>query len=179
MSKTYAYNPKEYFTQITFIGMFCAAVFVLCIVMCVISELRLLFGFVALVAGYTVFNTFVSRSNPSEVILEEDGISFAAYGKAVKYRFEDITSFRAKDFQMTGKIFLRVNKSSLFQGRYWINTARFNDGAELFLYLLRLEHQTHPDSLKAKAWESTRPGEDKTPVLPWQIQPGEDREIKQ
>ncbi len=169
MQKTYQYNPKEYFTQITLVGIFTTLIVAFCVVMAFISQQPLLFGFIALVAGYSSWNTFISGSNPSKVILEEDGISFLSYGRVDRYDFDKITSFRAKDFRGSGKIFLRVNNSGMLKGRYWIHTAQFNDGEELFLYLLKLEYKTHPTSIKARAWDSTRPNEDKTPVLPWNL----------
>lgn len=142
----------------------------------IIADLyRGVFFLAALIAFYTVWNTFVSLSNPSKVILEEDGISFVTFGKTIKYLFDDITVFMAKDFRGSGKIFLRINHHTMFKGRYWIHTREFNDSDELFLYLLKLEYKTHPDSIKSRAWDSTRPNVDKTPVLPWNLPPEEEQ----
>ncbi|MFP3041924.1 hypothetical protein LQZ19_08895 [Treponema primitia] len=132
-----------------------------------------IFLLIACVAAYTVWNTFISGSNPGKVILEEDGISFESFRHRTKYRFSEITSFRAKDFRGSGKIFLRVNNSGFFKGRFWIHTQEFNDSDELYLFLLKLEYQTHPDSIKARAWDSTKPGVDKRPILPWNIMKNE------
>jgi hypothetical protein len=134
------------------------------------GSLPQLFALIALVAFYTTWNTFVSGSNPSKVILEEDGVSFFSYGKTVKYLFTEIQSFLVKDFRGSGKMFIRVNKSNFFKGRFWIHTREFNDSDELYLYFLKLEYKTHPTSIKARAWDSTRPEVDKTPVLPWNKQ---------
>ncbi len=112
------------------------------------------------------WNVFGARANPSQVILEEDGISFVSYGKSEKFLFDEIDQFRAKDFRGNGKIYVRV-RAGKHHGRYWLHTFHYNDGEELFIYILKLEYKTHPTSLKAMAWDSTRPGEDKTPVLPW------------
>ena len=169
MKKEYVYDSRRYFMQVTFVSCFCVGVFIFSLVMIALNDRRNIFIVVALAAGYTAWNTFVSRSNPNKVILEEDGISFVSYGKTVKYLFDEITTFLAKDFRGSGKMFLRINKHNMFQGRFWIHTREFNDSEELFLYLLKLEYQTHPDSIKARAWDSTRPDVDKTPVLPWKL----------
>ncbi|MDR2551614.1 MAG: hypothetical protein LBD31_00385 [Treponema sp.] len=173
MKKEYIYDPKRYFMQITLIGWFCVAVFLLSLFMIGFSSNRPLFFLAALAAAYTVWNTFLSGSNPNKVILEEDGISFESYGKRIKYPFSGITVFLVKDFRGSGKIFLRINRHNLLRGRFWIHTREFNDSEELFLYLLKLEYQTHPDGLKARAWDSTRPDVDKRPVLPWHLPPAE------
>jgi hypothetical protein len=170
VKKEYIYDPKSYFTRIILVAVFCAAIFVFSLWMIAFNAaVRGFFAVTALAAGYTVWNTFISRSNPRRIILEEDGISFESFGKTDTYFFDDITTFLAKDFRGSGKIFLRVNNHNLFRGRFWIHTREFNDSDELFLFLLKLEYKTHPDSLKARAWDSTRPDVDKTPVLPWNL----------
>ena len=175
MKKEYIYNPRHYFIQITLTTYFCIGIIVVCLYMIISDFYRSLFAFAALVAFYAVWNTFISLSNPSKVILEEDGISFVSYGKTFKYLFDEIKIFMAKDFRGSGKIFLRINDHSMLKGRYWVHTREFNDSDELFLYLLKLEYKTHPDSIKSRAWDSTRPNVDKTPVLPWNLPPEEEQ----
>jgi hypothetical protein len=169
MKKEYIYNPKHYLLQITITSCFCVVLIGLSLNMIILNVYRGLFCFAGLIAIYTAWNTFVSGSNPSKVILEEDGISFISYGRKVKYLFDEITRFFAKDFRYTGKIFLRINNYTYFKGRYWIHTKEFNDSDELFLFLLQFEYKTHPDSIKSRAWDSTRPEVDKTPILPWNL----------
>ena len=171
MKKEYNYNPKHYFVTITFTSIFCVAILSIGIYMILIDFYRYLFLLASLIAFYSAWNTFISGSNPSKVLLEEDGISFFSYGRTTKYLFDEIFVFRAKDFRYTGKVFLRINKYSNFKGRYWIHTKEFNDSDELYLFLMKLEHKTHPDSMKARAWDSTKPDYDKTPVLPWNLPP--------
>ena len=173
MKKEYIYNPKQYFLQINITSLFCAAIFFVTIYMAVIDFHRYLFCFVGIIAFYTAWNAFVSRSSPSKVILEEDGITFFSYGRTTKYLFDEIQIFRVKDFRYSGKMFVRINNYNMFKGRYWINTKEFNDPMELFLFLMKLEYKTHPDSIKSRAWDSTKPDYDKTPVLPWNLPPGE------
>lgn len=177
MSKAYVYSPREYFWKVTLTGIVAICVFVASVALIVIgTDLNpLLFAFIALVAGYTVFNTFVARTYPNQVLLEEDGISFSAYGKTTKYRFDEIERFMVKDWRGSGRMFIRVNKPGLLHGRYFLYCNRCNDGEELFLYILKLEYKTHPTSWKSKAWDSTRPKEDKNPVLPWNLPPKEDQ----
>jgi hypothetical protein len=110
--------------------------------------------------------------------MEEDGMTFVSPVRRTKYLFSGITVFRAKDFRGSGKIFLRINKNSFLGGRYWIHTREFNDPYELYLFMMKLEYKTHPDSIKSKAWDSTRPEVDKTPVLPWNLSAEEKERLK-
>jgi hypothetical protein len=169
MKKEYIYNPKSYFVQVVVTSVFCIAILFVSLYMIITNTNRNIFCFVGLIALYTFWNTFVTGSNPSKIILEENGISFVSFGRTVKYLFDEIHIFMAKDFRSSGRIFLRINKYNLFKGRYWVNAKEFNDSYELFLFLLKLEYKMNPDSLKSRAWDSTRPDVDKTPVLPWNL----------
>ncbi len=166
MSKAYKYAEKEYFYQITLIGVFTALLCVYCAAVSLMQMQVSLFTLGALVAGYSAWNVFGARANPRQVLLAAAGLSFVSYGKSEKFLFDEIDQFRAKDFRGNGKIYVRV-RAGKHHGRYWLHTFHYNDGEELFIYILKLEYKTHPTSLKAMAWDSTRPGEDKTPVLPW------------
>ncbi|MDR1894277.1 MAG: hypothetical protein LBQ61_06240 [Spirochaetales bacterium] len=172
MEKRYRYDDVSYFWRVKLTGVFCALVCLAALYLALFGGVyRGVFGFISFVAFYSFWNIFVSRSNPGEIILEEEGITFLSFGRKDKYLFSEITSFLVKDFRTSGKLYIRVNNANLFKGRYWFNFLMCNDGEELYLFLLKLEYKTHPASLKAKAWDSTKPGVDKTPVLPWNLPP--------
>ncbi|MCL2588753.1 MAG: hypothetical protein FWD84_05010 [Oscillospiraceae bacterium] len=174
MSKAYIYNPREYFWKVTLTGIVAVLALLASVVLILTTqEMVALYAIIILVCGYTIINTFIAKVYTSEVLLEEDGISFVAYGKTVKYRFDEIKRFMVKDWRGSGRMYVRVNQSSLLGGRYFLYCNRCNDGDELFLYILKLEYKTHPDSWKSKAWDSTRPKESKEPVLPWNLPPKE------
>lgn len=46
-------------------------------------------------------------------------------------------------------MFIRVNKPSLFKGKYWIDLKAYNDYKDLGKSLLEIEENLHPNSLKA------------------------------
>jgi hypothetical protein len=178
MRKEYIFDPKVYFTRIFLSGIFCIGIIIFSIYMIIIDNYRPIFILVAVVSAYSVWNSFISKSNPGKIILEEDGITFDSFGRQSKFLFSEITKFLAKDFRGSGKIFLRINKPGLFSGRYWIHTREFNDPYELYLFIMKLEHQIHPNSIKSRAWDSTRPEVDKTPVFPWNLSEEEKERLK-
>jgi len=169
MKKEYIYDPLQYLIQVIVVSIFSVGIFGIALYMIIIDNHRYFFGFVAIITFYTSWNAFVSRVSPSKVILQEDGITFSGFGKTTKYLFDEIHFFKIKDFRYSGKMFIRVNNYNMLNGRYWVNTRGFNDSYELFEFLFKLEYKTHQDSIKARAWDSTRPNVDKMPVLPWNL----------
>lgn len=151
MTKEYIYDKKAFLMQITVTGIFTCVIFLLCIYGIFVSSYASLCALIAFIAGYAIWNSFISVSNPQKVEIGNDFICFSAYGKEHKYFYDDVKSFRIREFPSAGKIYLRVNQSNFLKGRYWIHTTQFEDGKELFKKLLEMEYELHPDSLKAKA----------------------------
>lgn len=149
--KEYNFDKKVYSVQITLTGVFCIAIALFCAYSMITTGTIGIYAIGALVAIYTAWNDFVSISNPEKVTLADDYIAFTAYGREHKYMREDIEEFRLREFPSAGKIYIRLNKSNIFKGRYWVHCKLFDDGEELFTRLRDMEYEIHPDSLKAKA----------------------------
>jgi len=110
---------------------------------------KTLYLFILMVCVFTFWETFISLSNPKEVIISEEGITFKAYNKQHDYKWEDIERFRLKEFIHARKLYLTINKPTIFRGKYWINCFYMNDTDEIFTFLLKKECEVHPNSLKA------------------------------
>jgi len=150
--------------QVVITSWFCVFILAAAIYLAAVrgESYRYLFCLAGAAAFYTAWNTFISGANPSRVIVDRESISFVSFRKTERYLYREIHTFLAKDFRGSGKIFLRINRPTLFKGRYWIHAREFNDAEELFLFILKLEYNIHPGSMKARAWDSTRPDVDKT-----------------
>ncbi|MBQ6334871.1 MAG: hypothetical protein IJI46_07390 [Erysipelotrichaceae bacterium] len=153
--KKYIYQKKYYQFKVVYIGYFTAAIALFSLYQFIISR-SALSGLVLLICLYQLINTFVSISNPEEIDIDDKSITFKAFNKEHKYLFKDILDFRVKDFPLAKKIYLRINKdtSGLLKGRYWIDCSYFNDGDELFSYLIAKEDEMHPDTIRAYAHRS-------------------------
>lgn len=151
MAKEYAFDKKTFGVQVTATGVFALLILLMCIYSMITKPYAGLFAVIGVVAAYTVWNTFVSISNPEKIIIGEDYISFKAYGREDKYNFCDVTQFRIREFPSAGKMFIRVNQSNLLKGRYWVHTRQIEEGKELFRRLLDMEYDMHPDTIKARA----------------------------
>lgn len=147
------YDKKQYRLHITLNGIVCVILFLVLSYLVITSEetMRGIFVFFAIVAGYSVWNTFISASNPERVVLNVDSISFSAYGKNHKYKIDEIESFRVKEFKMAQKQLIRINGGGFLKGRYWVHCAEFENGKELYKKIADIELSIHPKCLKAIA----------------------------
>ena len=156
--KRYRYDQAKFNVSVTATGAFCLA-------LCVISNLSII-GVISLipaalgvliliVAGYQTWNTFVAIANPQDVIVDDDSISFCAFGRTDRYAFEDIKSFNVREVGGDAKVYVRVNGGGLLRGRYWLQLLYMNDGKELFQWIEDFEYKLDPNSLKARARRSS------------------------
>lgn len=149
--KSYMYDKKLFFVEVTFTGIFCILACFTCICLAIVGYLPQLMIFLAIIAIYNVWNTFISKSTSEEVVINKDFISFNAYKRCDKYILTEIKRLRIREFPSSGKMYIRINDSSLLKGRYWIQTKQFENGKELFHALLDIEYEMHPETLKARA----------------------------
>lgn len=152
--KTYSYDQAKFNVSVTATGVFCLALFILS-VMSILGVTTLLpvpiAVLVLIVAGYQVWNTFVSIANPKDVSIDEDSITFSAFGRHDRFAFDDITSFSVREVGGDARIYVRVNGGGLLRGRYWLQILYTSDGKELFQWMEDFEYRVEPDSLKARA----------------------------
>ena len=153
--KEYNYNAKKFNMKVTVTGVFCVLI-ALYSVWQLFATGESIWGIAFIIAGYTVWNSFVTISNPSKVVLSDEEIVFSAYGREDHFLMTEIHSFRVKDFPNVRKLFIRVNNASWLKGRYWIPAAFFNDTDELYKAILDIEERVHPNSLKSVARHSQK-----------------------
>ncbi|MFV0381897.1 MAG: hypothetical protein ACK5KR_06725 [Breznakia sp.] len=149
--KTYLYNKKQYFLGVVLTGYFCIFIIIMATILMVLNYLTGLMIVVIIVAFYTIWNSFISNSNPSKVIIGDDYISFHSFNRKDIYFYEEIEQLRIREFPSSGKMFIRVNDAGILKGRYWLQTKMFDEGKELFVSLLNIEYCMFPDTLKGRA----------------------------
>lgn len=154
----FKYDKKQYFRHITLNSIICLLLLLGLLYLTLIStgSLRGLFIFFSIVSAYSVWNTFISFSNPEKVILKVDSISFSSYGHTHEYNLCDIKSFRVKEFRMAQKQFITINGGEFLKGRYWIHCNEFENGKELYKKIVDIELKIHPKSLKAMAYNNSQ-----------------------
>lgn len=155
--RVYQYDPKTYARKITFIGIFCAVVLAYAAIELLTGKTPAVWIGVGVIAAYTVWETFVSLSNPNRVVVDEDGITFCAYGREHRYLWKDIQAFRVKEFTGARKLFIRINQAGFLKGRYWLHCYYFNDTDELYGEMVDREYKLHPNTVKAWARDGSKP----------------------
>lgn len=151
MMKQYVYEKRSFFKDVKLTSWFCIAIMFVALYFMMAGVLPPIMGLMFVVAFYTVWNTYISHSNPETIHLDEEGISFASFNREDHYPFQEIKEFRVREFPNTGKMYVRINNAGLCKGRYWIQTQHFSDGKELFAKILAKEEELNPDSLKTRA----------------------------
>jgi len=157
MKKTFTYREVLYKRRVKFTGAYCGVIGLFAAISLFWSKNFLLIG-VIVVCAYTYWETYGALSNPGEIKIDEQGITFSGCGMTNSYKWKDIYNFQMKEFPTAQKVFLRVNEASLKRGRYWINYGCFDDGQELYLFLRDKEYEIHPNSIKSRARRSTEKG---------------------
>lgn len=81
----YNYRKTQYFVGVTLTGIFCAGLFLFSIYKICQGFLVPLMVLIALLSLYTVWNTFIARTNPNEVEITDEFISFSSYNQKSIY----------------------------------------------------------------------------------------------
>lgn len=149
--KVYFYEKKAFFCEVKFIGIFCIFITIASLYLAIKGFLTSLMLLICIVALYTVWNTFVSKSTPEKIVWDDDGITFSSFNRDDYYAWNDVKQLRIREFPKAGKMYVRFNNAGIFKGRYWLQTGRFSDGDELFNKMLSKEFEINPNSLKAQA----------------------------
>jgi len=153
--KVYEMKSKLYLFDVTLPGILSGVVFIVCLYQLIVTqEIYSLYTLVAIVAAYTVMNSFISLSNPRQVIFKEGSIQFKSYNQEHFYVIADIKSLNVREFPSGGLLYIRIDQK-LLKGRYWIRTHKFEEGKELFQRVLDLDYQKNPESLKSYAKETS------------------------
>lgn len=150
MRKEYLFNKKMFLVRVIYAGILAALVFLFGIYSISRgSSLKYLWMFTCFLCVYTLITNFIAISYPEKIVIDNNEISFSAFNKTHVYSRKELIGFRIKEQQLAQKMYLRVNKPSLFKGRYWIDLRAYNDYKDLGKNLLEIEEIVHPNSLKA------------------------------
>ena len=152
--KTYKYRETLYRRKVKFTGAYAGVLGLAAVGYLLFKGVNFLLIPVIIVCFYTYWETYVSLSNPQEIIVDDRAITFKGCGMTHTYLWKDIYSFRVKEFVTARKIFLRINKADMKMGRYWINCMYFNDTDELYMFLRDKEYELHPNTVKSIARRS-------------------------
>ncbi|WP_066499616.1 hypothetical protein [Abyssisolibacter fermentans] len=150
MSKEYLFNKKTFLIRVIYAGILAAIVLLFGIYSISRgSTMKYLWVLICFLCVYTIITNFISISYPQRIVIDNDEISFSAFKKTHVFSRKELKGFKIKELKLAEKMYIRVNKPSLFKGRYWIDLKAYNNHKDLSKNLLEIEEIVHPNSLKA------------------------------
>lgn len=60
---------------------------------------------------------------PTSVELDDQGVAFAAYGRAHRFRWRDVERVRVRRFLVSDRVLVRLSPAPPWRGRYWLTDA--------------------------------------------------------
>ena len=152
MQKIYAYEPARYRSRIVLVGCFLVAIAITLSAMYIQNPGQVLFLFGIAAAVYGALNTFVFKSNPREVVVDDEAVSFASFGEA-RYKISNLKTFDVREFS-NAQLYIRVEDKSGRRGRYWVNYYYFSERENLIYEMYHIEKLVNPASFKFRGRES-------------------------
>jgi hypothetical protein len=149
--KKYEYIDKRFMLEQTLTNVFAILIIFIAAYYALKGVVPVIMTLAFISAFYSVINNFVFKVNSKKVIIDKNKLSFEAYGKKDTYFIDAIKKIKLKEFPTNGKIYTRITDENNKTHKYWIHTKSFNDGKELFREMMYIEHDKHPDTLKAKS----------------------------
>lgn len=127
-----------------------------------IMDPRINFYFMGLLAAvYGSANTFIFKSNPRDIEITDDTISFISFGEA-RYEIKRLKNFNIKEYA-NAQFYIRVVQDDGKKGRYWVSYFYFSEREDLIRELYFIENKIHPDRAKFRGREKMfayRPGQE-------------------
>lgn len=145
--KKYKYNSIRYLISVIVPGFFMILILIYALFNNYINFSVNMYSLLIIICTYGIHNTFVSSSNPKEIIIDNKCIHFISFIATHKYEITDIKKVRIREFY-NKNLYLKINDGSFFKGRYWIRTNMFSNDIELYNYFVALEEGLYPESLK-------------------------------
>lgn len=143
----YTYSPSHYMLQMTVPGVFILLIGLYSIYLYCSGGNNPLWILVIIACIYSVWNQFVSLSNPSEIYIDEETLIFASYSRRHEYKLNQIEKFAMRPLAGGTKMYMTIGNGGLFRGRYWVRIAEFNDEKELSDFFYWLDAKVNPDSV--------------------------------
>ena len=163
-SVTYTYNRRRYFIDVLLPNYVSIVVLIAAIVLFALGFIRWLMLFLAVVCLYSILNAFLAHAYPEQVILAPDSITFVTGKHKSTYKLSQITQIRVREAPQGLRSYVRINKATPLQGRFYLTCADMvdaegNDAREVYKLLLDLEAKLDPNGLRVQARNQQQKGE--------------------
>ena len=144
---TYKYNKKKYFITVTLTSIFIIFLLIYAVIKNIFDFNINIYTFIILASCYELFNIYIAGVRPLEIELDSQKLVMKGYHKEDVYEIQDLKYMMTKELA-NKRLYLRINKYSLFKGRYWIDTKSYENSENLYLNIMELERLICPNQLK-------------------------------
>ena len=149
MERIYTFEKQAYRNKVELIGYLMIAILLYSVFQIVFVAPGILFILMAVVSGYGIMNTYVTKSNPRTITVTDNRITFSSFGEKT-FQIDSLKFFRVKLVSPNYQILVRAHDGQGNRGRFWVTYAHFNDKLDLLEEFNYLERKVHPDSLRMR-----------------------------
>ncbi len=161
MQRTYTYEPSKYKFKIVIMGYAVIFFGLFCLIQWLRAPGLNLYIFGVIAAIYGTFNTFIQKCNPSAITVDDESITFHAFGEK-KYLISDFEMFNIRE-NANAQFFIRIKDRAGKAQRYWVNYYYFSEREDLINELYHIQMQIEPDNIKFRGRQKQfmyRPGQE-------------------
>ena len=144
---TYKYNKKKYFITVTLTSIFIVFLLIYAVIKNIFDFNINIYTFIILASSYELFNIYIAGVKPLEIELDSQKLVMRGYHKEDIYEIQDLKYMMTKELA-NKRLYLRINKYSLFKGRYWLDTKSYENSENLYMNIMELERLICPNQLK-------------------------------
>ena len=149
MQRTYTYEWHFYRNKVLFMTYALIAILLYSLYQIAVNGINPLWLIISAPCCYGIKNTFLTKSVPRQIIVDDETITFKSYGQKT-IRIDSLQLFRVKSSTPNYQIFVRAADGEGNKGNFWITYNYFNDKQDLLEELNFLERKAHPDSLRLR-----------------------------
>lgn len=145
MERIYTFAEKPYRYKVVYIGYLLIVILAFSLFQLAVGSLFFLLP--ALLSAYGAANTFLTKSNPREIVISDESITFRSYGEKT-FTVSKLKLFRLRVSAAGYQVYIRCADTQGHRGRFWVNFALFSHKEDLLKEFDYLERKVHPASLR-------------------------------
>lgn len=155
-ARRYVYDPHRYLFDVKVPAAMAAVVLPVALIFAFVGFVTPIAIGVAVLCAYVLFNTFIAKTYPRVVELDEDALSLTSFGRTDTYRIDELERLQVRENGMTHNAYIRVNGGGLMCGRYFVGCGDLydsegNKALDLYQFFLDTEARLDPENIRVRS----------------------------
>jgi hypothetical protein len=148
MERIYEFEKNSYRNKVLLVNILLIPIMGYCLYRAIFVQTNAILWLIAVaVCVYALVNSFLKKSNPRIITINDDEIIFSSFGEK-RFSISKLTKFRVKVSTPNYQILVRVADSEKRHASFWVTYSLFSDKMDLIAEFDYLERKIHPDSLR-------------------------------